>query len=74
MRLIHTFASYFAFQNNQNALTSSILSQNSGIVIVERQMYRLFTLNRSVFQCQFYYHLEFINRPDWASDSGIGFQ
>ena len=24
MRLIHTFASYFAFQNNQNALTSSI--------------------------------------------------
>jgi hypothetical protein len=51
MRLIHTFASYFAFQNNQDALTSSILSQNSGIVIVERQMYRLFTLNRSVFQC-----------------------
>ena len=41
--------SYFAFQNNQDALTSSILSQNSGIVIVERQMYRLFTLNRSVF-------------------------
>jgi hypothetical protein len=39
MRLIHTFASYFAFQNNQDALTSSILSQNSGIVIVERQMY-----------------------------------
>jgi hypothetical protein len=68
MRWIHTFASYFAFQTNQNALTSSILSQNSGIVIAERQ------INRSVFQCQFYYHLEVINRPDWASDSGIGFQ
>jgi hypothetical protein len=25
------------------------------IVIVERQMYRLFTLNRSEFQCQFFY-------------------
>jgi hypothetical protein len=66
MRLIHTFASYFAFQNNQNALTSSILSQNSGIVIVERQMYRLFTLNRSLFQFSMSILL--------PSDSGIGFQ